>query len=38
MEAKKNQVRCNICGRFGRKEGTLPCTYYDWYTGANEHE
>ena len=36
-KAAKKQARCNICGRFGRKDSTLPCTSYDPYTGRYEH-
>ena len=35
---KEEAARCNICGRFGRKDGSLPCVYYDWGTGMREHE
>lgn len=38
MGEKKRRARCNICGRFGRKDGSLPCVYYDWGTGVWEHE
>ena len=32
------QTRCNICGRFGRVDGLLPCTSFDWRTMMYEHE
>lgn len=38
QDVRTGQPRCNICGRFGRGDGTLPCTYFDYSTMMYEHE